>query len=141
MFSVILRFIVLVGIYSLFEDFITFIISFLRSYLERNLLNIKVEGNYVCERFFYLFYTYIIIKVWGYFINISKRWDLSWFWCWVFGYIYEKIFMAFAITLSFGSLLLKYAFTVLQKVLLSFTFLKLKFSWCSFFVFRKRFTQ
>ena len=51
----------------------------------------------------------------------------------------KKILMAFAITLSFDSLLLKYAFTVLQKVLLSFAFLKLKFSWCSFFVFRKRF--
>ena len=52
----------------------------------------------------------------------------------------KKIFMAFAVTLSFDSLLLKYAFKVLQKVL-SFTFLTLKFSWCSFFVFRKRFTQ
>ena len=52
----------------------------------------------------------------------------------------EKIFMAFAITLSFDSLLLKYAFTVLQKVL-SLTFLALKFSWRSFFIFRKRFTQ
>ena len=52
----------------------------------------------------------------------------------------EKIFMAFAITLSFDSLLLKYAFTVLQ-IVLSFTFLALKFSWRSFFVFRKRFTQ
>ena len=52
----------------------------------------------------------------------------------------KKIFMAFAVTLSFDSLLLKYAFKVLQKVS-SFTFLTLKFSWCSFFVFRKRFTQ
>ena len=52
----------------------------------------------------------------------------------------KKILMAFAITLSFDSLLLKYAFTVLQKVL-SFIFLALKFSWRSFFVFRKMFTQ
>ena len=139
MFSVILWFIVLVGIDSLFEDFITFIISFVRSYLERNLLNIKVEGNYVCERFFYLFYIYIIIKVWVYFINISKRWDLSWFWCWIFGDTYGKNIHGFWIH-AFDSLLLKYAFTVLQKVL-SFIFLALKFSWRSFFVFRKMFTQ
>ena len=44
---------------------------FFLNILPESLLKIKIAGNYVWDRFFYLFYTNMIVKVLVYFTNIS----------------------------------------------------------------------
>ena len=58
------------------EDF--FNIFFL-NILPESLLKIKIAGNYVWDRFFYLFYTNMIVKVLVYFTNTVRDQSLRGF--------------------------------------------------------------